>query len=216
LRRVQHWTSTGRDGSRRGRHVVRTTLDPPIPFVDQNVRVSVLTFSLTHKLCWDDPAASPIPNAKWYSGGSAPDEFRLQLQALGPEAAQVVVPLTKRSSDAAYWDGDITSPSAGEWKLIVSFADQPSPNPRYKAISDAINNAGRRCGGFERDVTVRSTSSLAGSASVLSEALPSPKATPTKTEGSTRPGNKMAQVLTAAVLILAVSGLVARRLLRGR
>jgi hypothetical protein len=190
---------------------VRTTLDPPSPVVGQNVRVSVLTFSLTHSLCWDDPAASPIPNAKWYSGGSAPEELRLQLQALGPEATQVAVPITKRSGDPAYWDGVITFPSAGEWKLVVSFADQPSPNPRYKAISDTINNAGRRCGGFERDVTVVSTPSLAGSATVLTEAAAGPKATPTKTEGSTRPGNDMVQVVPAAVLLLAGSWLVVRR-----
>jgi hypothetical protein len=193
---------------------VRTSLDPPIPLVGQNVRVSVLTFYLTHNLCWDAPAASPIPHAQWHSGGSAPEELRLQLQALGPESAQVLVPLTKRASDAAYWDGVITFPSAGEWKLFVSFADQPSPNPRYKAISDAINNAGRRCGGFERDVTVRSTQSLAGSASVLTEALPGPGAPPTKTEGSTRPGSDMVQVLPAAVLLLTLSWLVVRRLSR--
>jgi hypothetical protein len=195
---------------------VRTSLDPPIPRVGQNVRVSVLTFYLTHNLCWDDPAASPIPHAEWHSGGSAPEELRLQLQALGPEATQVVVPLTKRSGDGAYWDGVITFPSAGEWKLVASFADasladQPSPNPRYKAISDAINNAGRRCGGFERDVTVTSTSSGAGSASMVTEVAAGPKATPTKTEGSTRPGNDMVQVLPAAVLLLTLTWLVVRR-----
>jgi hypothetical protein len=175
--------------------------------------VSVLTFSLTTSHCWDDPAASPIPIAKWHSGG-APDELRLQLEALGPEATQVVAPLTKRSSDGAYWDGAITFPAAGEWKVVVIFANQASPNPRYKAVSDAINNAGRRCGGFERDVTVMSTSSMAGSASVLTEVVAGPKAIPTKTESATRQSNVMVDVLPAAVLLLAVSWLVVRRLRR--
>jgi hypothetical protein len=186
---------------------VRTSLDPPIPLVGQNVRVSILTFYLTHNLCWDDPAASPIPHAEWHSGGSAPDELRLQLQALGPESAQVLVPLTKRLGDAAYWDGAITFPFAGEWKLVVSPADQPSANPR----DSARNQQGRRCTGFERDVMVMSTPSLAGSASVPTEVVAGPKPTPTKTESSTRPGNDMVQVLPVAVLLLALSWLVIRR-----
>ncbi len=128
---------------------MRITLDPAKPRAGEIVTVTLLTFYLTRSLCWDDPAASPIPNARWYSGGSEPDKLDLRLLASGPEGNEFRVPLSQRPQDGAYWDGKLVFPSSGEWTLHVLRAI----DGQVVKVSGQSPEADR-CGGFERTIRV--------------------------------------------------------------
>jgi len=127
---------------------VRTALDPAAPQVGRTVTVTVLTFSQvgTSGLCWDDPAVSPVPSARWYSGGSEPAQLQLKLFAAGPGSELVEASLAQRPGDGAYWDGSIVFPAAGEWTLRVSLMGAPLGSEQ----------PWERCGGFARTVMVYS------------------------------------------------------------
>lgn len=126
---------------------VRVSLDPGTPTAGESVHVSVFTFYLTSNRCWDDPAASPIPNAIWYGGvgGSTPQGLDLRIAARGPGSRQIQVALSQRSDDRAYWDGNLVFPTAGDWTLLVlAFGAQP----------DWSHAADYRCSGLTRTIRV--------------------------------------------------------------
>lgn len=128
---------------------MRISLDPPKPRAGETITVTVLTFSLTRSLCWDDPAARPIPAAKWYSGGSEPDRLDLRLLASGPDGSEFRVPLSQRPQDGAFWDGKLVFPSSGDWTLHVLWLQ----DGQMVKVSGQSPEADR-CAGFERTIHV--------------------------------------------------------------
>ncbi len=186
---------------------VRTSLDPPTPQVGGNTHVTALTFYLTSNHCWDDPAASPIPHATWYGGATVgPDQRALELRASGPASSDLVIPLMQRASDPAYWDGAVVFPAAGEWTLRVVRAGDI-----LRAADERYNQAGNRCAGFERTVTVLPSDP----SSVLED--------PGGAAGSDAPSTKLAShgagprsvaALLLAAALLGLAGLLARDLVR--
>lgn len=126
---------------------MRISLDPSTPTAGKAVRVSVLTFSATQSLCWDDPRITPIPEATWYGGGDTPVSLGLQVVVTN-SSRSFTVPLVQRPVDAAYWDGTMIFPSGGEWQLYAKREGAPL-TPR----------AADRCGGAARTVEVLPASS---------------------------------------------------------
>jgi hypothetical protein len=109
--------------------------------------ITVTTFVMYGQaLCADDPQASIVPNGTWYSGsGSAPSEpsFRLIAYPAGRPSTAMVIPLTHRAVDSAYWDGSVSFPSSGPWTVRMA---QPNWGT---AESEA-----ERCAGARIDVPV--------------------------------------------------------------
>jgi hypothetical protein len=106
---------------------MQISVNPPAPTAGQSVQVTVLTFSATQNLCWDDPRITPIPVAKWYSGGNTPTSLALEMVVLN-SSQSFTVPLVQRPGNGAYWDATITFPSGGDWQLYAREAGAP-PNP---------------------------------------------------------------------------------------
>jgi hypothetical protein len=127
----------------------------------------------------------------------------------------MLVPLAQRQGDGAYWDGSMIFPAPGDWTLRVLFGNQPTPNPRYSAVADAINNAGNRCTGVERDVRVVSTNAEVGSTK-STEATPGPKKIMAEERGVQAFGTQRAWVMpvVAVLLMIGLAALLARRLHR--
>lgn len=132
-------------GSAQASMWVATSITPNIPRAGDPVHLTVLKFYMTKNLCWDDPAASPIPNAIWYGDDVVPSNPALRIRATHPSASAIVVSLSQRTGDGAYWDGTIVFPSAGDWTLHVLQA------PNYTESGDV---AAIRCTGFQRTVSV--------------------------------------------------------------
>lgn len=176
---------------------VRLALDPPAPQMGETTHISVLTFSLTKGgLCWDDPGASPIPNARWYGIGFEPDTMQLYLLAAGPDLQTMTVPLARRSADPTYWDGSIVFPSPGEWTVLVS----------TEAQGQIRELAGNRCAGFLRTVKV----GPAGPSTVVATDVPhSAGPTPAPVSAPGRTGMGAILVLTGLALAVLL-GRVAR------
>ena len=122
---------------------MRISLTPSTPTAGKAVKVTVLTFSATQNLCWDDPRITPIPEATWYGGGDTPLSLGLQV-VVANSSKTLTVPLVQRPGDGAYWDGTISFPSGGEWQLFVKRAGA-LPNP----------TAADRCVGLVRIVEVQ-------------------------------------------------------------
>jgi hypothetical protein len=98
-----------------------------MPTAGASVGVTVLTFSATQSVCWDDPRITPIPASTWYGSGSSPINLGLELVVLN-SSQRFSVPLVQRRSNGAYWDGTLTFPSGGEWQLYAKEAQAP-PDP---------------------------------------------------------------------------------------
>jgi hypothetical protein len=122
---------------------MQISLNPSTPTAGESVSVTVLTFSAMQNLCWDDPRITPIPVAKWYTGGDTPTSLELEMVVLN-SSQRFTVPLVQRPGNGAYWDGTIIFPSGGEWQLYAKRAGA-SPNP---ASAD-------RCVGIVRTVAVQ-------------------------------------------------------------
>ena len=120
----------------------RISLVPELPRQALPTRVAIYTFRLDDQQCWNDPSAKPIPIdlTGWVTTGNLPFKG-LQLVATRPGSPRIVVPLTPRQDNRAYWDGTIAFPSAGAWTLQVGFvgADEPLDDP---------------CSGYRRTITV--------------------------------------------------------------
>jgi hypothetical protein len=124
---------------------MQITLNPFTPTAGEPVSVSVLTFSATQNLCWDDPRITPMPEATWYGGGDTPLNLGLEM-VVSNSRQGFTIPLFRRSSDGAYWDGTLNFPSGGEWQLYAKQIGA-SPNP----------SSADRCGGLVRTVEVQPT-----------------------------------------------------------
>jgi hypothetical protein len=122
---------------------MKISTNPSTPTAGESVSVTVLTFSATQNLCWDDPHISPIPEATWYGGGDAPISLGLELVVVN-SSKSFNVPLVQRPAAGAYWDGTIVFPTGGEWQLYAKRAGS-SPNP----------TSADRCAGFVRTVEVQ-------------------------------------------------------------
>jgi hypothetical protein len=130
---------------------MRISLNPSTPTMGERVSVTVLTFAAmpadnlraVQNLCWDDPRITPIPEAKWYTGGDTPTSLDLEMVVLNP-SQRFTVPLVQRPGNGAYWDGTIIFPSGGEWQLYAKRAGA-SPNP----------TSADRCVGLVRTVAVQ-------------------------------------------------------------
>lgn len=122
--------------------MTRISLVPETPRQAQPIGVAVYTFQVEGQQCWNDPSAKPVPIdiTVWRTTGNLPFEG-LQLVATHPGSQRIVVPLTARRANHAYWDGTITFLSPGVWTLHVGFvgADQPLDDP---------------CSGYIRTITV--------------------------------------------------------------
>lgn len=120
----------------------RILIAPPTPRQDEPIRLTVFTFELKDQRCWNDPAASPIPIdvTKWTSTGGLPS-VQLEAWALGPRSEVLEIRLSPRSSNHAYWDGQVSFPSPGKWRLSIGFVGQPRlEHPSQAAI----------CSGYSR------------------------------------------------------------------
>jgi hypothetical protein len=141
---------------------MQISINPSAPIAGESVSVSVMTFSATQSLCWDDPRITPIPEATWYSGGTSPTSLDLQLVVLN-SSQRFTVSLVQRPTNGAYWDGTIVFPVGGEWQLYAKRAGAP-PNP---ASTD-------RCVGLVRTVEVQplapAASPKAGSTTAVAHA----------------------------------------------
>ncbi|MDQ6876386.1 MAG: hypothetical protein M3082_01555 [Candidatus Dormibacteraeota bacterium] len=122
---------------------MKISINPSTPTAGESVSVTVLTFSATQNLCWDDPHISPIPEATWYSGGAAPIRLGLEMVVVN-SSQRFTIPLVQRPADGAYWDGTIVFPSGGAWQLYAKRAGA-SPNP----------TSADRCSGLVRTVEVQ-------------------------------------------------------------
>jgi hypothetical protein len=122
---------------------VRISLDPSTPSAGDSVNVSVLTFSATQNLCWDDPRITPIPEATWYGGGDTPVDLALEL-VVSTSSDRFTVPLVQRPGAGAYWDGKMVFPSGGEWHLYAK-----------RAGAAANASSADQCAGFVRTVDVQ-------------------------------------------------------------
>jgi hypothetical protein len=172
---------------------MKISINPSTPTAGESVRVTVLTFSATQNLCWDDPHISPIPEATWYGGGDAPISLGLELVVVN-SSKRFTVPLVQRPAAAAYWDGTIVFPSGGEWQLYAKRAGA-SPNP----------TSADKCAGFVRAVEVQPMGQAASPKTAVSRAASDP---------ADFPMNLMVGALVLAVAATAVFGVVISRLRR--
>lgn len=172
---------------------MKISINPSAPTAGESVRVTVLTFSATQDLCWDDPHISPIPEATWYGGGDAPSSLGLEMVVVN-SSQRFTVPLVQRPADGAYWDGTIVFPSGGEWRLYAKRAGA-SPDP----------TSTDRCAGIVRTVEVQPMG-LAAS--------PKPAVTRTASHPTDFPMNLIMGTLVLAVAATAVLGVVISRLRR--
>jgi len=123
----------------------RITIDPGAPHVNETLRLTVFTFTLTSNKCSNDPQASPDPvdMSKLTSGRGLVAE--LAMWALGPNSEVQEIRLEQRKGNGAFWDGSAMLPSAGQWLLAVTFAgQQPDRNP----------SEGAYCSGWVRSVEI--------------------------------------------------------------
>jgi len=168
---------------------MRISLNPSMPSAGASVAVTVLTFSATQSVCWDDPRITPIPESTWYGSGPSPVSLDLELVVLN-SSQRFTVPLVQRRSNGAYWDGTLTFPSGGEWQLYARAAQAP-PDP---TPSD-------RCTGSVRTV----------------EVLPlMPTPSPATTVAAARPAGLPIFQVAIVLAVLAAAGLGAALLLRIR
>src|SRR6266849_10809693 len=79
---------------------MRISLNPTTPTAGATVGVTVLTFSATQSVCWDDPSITPIPESVWYGGGPSPINLALNLVVLN-SSQRFTVPLVQRQGNRA-------------------------------------------------------------------------------------------------------------------
>jgi hypothetical protein len=133
---------------------LRMTVDPSQPIVGQSAHVIVLTMANFNNNCINDPAADARPWWDWNGNGGK--DLRFDLKAF--QADRVVdIPLTRRESDPAYWDGSVAFPAAGEWTVRMVY-------PLWAGGAAA----GEECAGSRITVTVRSSSSPPGTSTLAS------------------------------------------------
>jgi hypothetical protein len=90
---------------------LRITVDPDSPRVGQLTRVMVLTLAPFSSHCVDDPRADMRPWWDWH-----PDAPRFDLKAFNQDRI-IDIPLVRRDSRSAYWDGLVTFPDEGTWEV---------------------------------------------------------------------------------------------------
>lgn len=173
---------------------MRISLNPSTPAAGESVSVTVLTFSATQNLCWDDPRITPIPQATWYGGGDAPISLDLEM-VVSNSSQRFTVPLTQTPGNGAYWDGTITFPSGGEWQLYA----KPAGAPPNQTSAD-------RCGGLVRTIEVQPVGSAASSNTGATRTLPPPP--------PISPGPLAAGAIVLAVAVAGLGAVVIRRLHR--
>jgi hypothetical protein len=166
---------------------MKISINPSTPTAAESVSATVLTFSATQNLCWDDPHISPIPEATWYGGGDAPISLGLEMVVVN-SSQRFAVPLVQRPADGAYWDGTIVFPSGGEWQLYAKRAGA-SPNP----------TSPDRCAGFVRTVEVQPMGQAASPKTAVTRIAAHPVDFPT---------NFMVGALVLAVAATAALGIV--------
>lgn len=125
---------------------LRMTIDPAEPVVGSSAHVTVLTLANFNSSCINDPAADARPWWDWNGNGGR--DLRFDLKAFQADRA-IDIPLTRRDSDPAYWDGSITFPAPGEWTVRMV----------YPLWSGGVA-AGEECAGARINVVARSSPSL--------------------------------------------------------
>jgi hypothetical protein len=132
---------------------LRMSVDPPQPLVGQSARVTVLTMAHFSSGCTNDPAADARPYWDWNGDGGK--DLRFELKAF--QADRVIdIPLTRRESDLAYWDGNVAFPATGEWTVRM-----------VRPLWAEGSAAGEECAGSRITVTVRPPSSPSGTPASL-------------------------------------------------
>lgn len=119
---------------------LRISADPASPWVGQATRVTVLTLVNYANYCVDDPSSDLRPWSDWHTSSG---EIRFDLKAfLGDRVLDI--PVHRRESDPAYWDGEVVFPSGGEWTMRMTYPLWSGGDPD-----------GERCAGARTSVTVR-------------------------------------------------------------
>lgn len=137
-----------------GAMALRMTIDPAQPVVGQPARVTVLTLAPFSDHCVNDPVADMRPWWDWNGDGGK--DLRFDLKAFQADRG-VDIPLMRRESDLAYWDGTVAFPAAGEWTVRM-----------VRPLWSGGAAAGEACAGSRISVTVRSSSFLPDISSLAS------------------------------------------------
>lgn len=89
---------------------VRITVDPSSPRVGEVARVTVLTLTPFNSYCVNDPRADMRPDSSFRTIG----ELRREIAAF-KDGKVLEIPLTQRSDEPEFWDGDVIFPTSGTW-----------------------------------------------------------------------------------------------------
>lgn len=132
-------------GASDGAMALRITVDPSSPIVGRSARVTVLTLAPFNSLCVDDPNADMRPWSDWHTSAG---ELRFELKAFQDDHV-IDVPLRRRESDRASWDGQVVFPAEGRWTLRMVYPEWGGGTSH-----------GEQCAGARIIVTVRPSAAL--------------------------------------------------------
>lgn len=120
---------------------LRITVDPAEPVVGMPTHVSVLTLVNFESGCVNEPTADLHPWWDWNGNGGK--DLRFELKAFQDDRV-VEIPLTRRQTDLAYWDGTVKFPTMGPWTIRV-----------VHPLWSGGEKSGEECAGSRITVTVR-------------------------------------------------------------
>jgi hypothetical protein len=127
---------------------LRMTVDPRVPTVGSTAHVAVLTLAPFSHGCVNDPAADMRPWWDWNGDGGR--DLAFDLRAFQDDRV-ITIPLTRRASDLAYWDGSVVFPTPGRWTVRMV-------KPEWSGgVPD-----GEECAGARITVLVRDADRLPG------------------------------------------------------
>jgi hypothetical protein len=125
---------------------LRMSISPASPLVEETSRLAVQTGFLSHSpgsACVGDLGASfsPMRAEGWgTTSGRGLRQGDLAAAAEGPNGQRIEIPLSIRSEDTSFWDGEVTFTDPGEWIVRMT-------RPEW--------SGGEECGGARLRVTVR-------------------------------------------------------------
>jgi hypothetical protein len=129
-----------------GAMYLRMSISPASPLVEETSRLAIQTGFLSHSpgsACVGDPGASfsPMRAEEWgTTSGKGLKQGDLAAAAEGPNGQRIEIPLSIRSEDTSFWDGEVTFIAPGEWIVRMT-------RPEW--------SGGEECGGARLRVTVR-------------------------------------------------------------
>lgn len=100
---------------------LRIEVQGPI-VVGREIPISVVTGVLRQGQCVGAAGAVFEPYSDWYVSSGDLD-IRLETWRVSPTSDRVAIPLTRRASDPAHWDGRVRFDTTGDWVLKVYYPD---------------------------------------------------------------------------------------------